>query len=109
MNWHHFLLSVAILYGIYYALNIIYDMLITRTSSTHTPQNLEITFPKEIIPTKVSLNNIDPVLSNQGRNEDRNNHALPSASLLSHGGVNMHELVTLMQQNIIQYSKAIPY
>jgi len=112
MNWYHFLFYLSIGYGIYYSLNILYDIFISRKSSAKIEQCHEIIFPQKVTPQKVSLNM--PINDSSNKNivkspDENYGHVMPSAPHQGNGGVNMLELVALMQQHVIQYTNAIPY
>ena len=113
MNWFTFLLSLATGYVIYYVLNIIYDLYInTPKSSSSNQQQQEIIIPLASEPIKVTLRENE---SNHAANKvdlsaDKNfSQALPIAPIATTAPLSIKDLLLLMQNEVIEYTKAIPY
>lgn len=112
MNWHHFLFCLTIGYGIYYTLNILYDIFSGRATNANIEQPHEIILPPQVTPKKVSIDalNNDSTNKETAKSAQENySHTLPCAPNQANGGVKMQELVALMGQHVIQFTKAIPY
>lgn len=106
MNWTQFLLGVIAVYGIYYALNVLYDLFIHLRAPTTSDGGNELTFdedspPERVIPEPSKRENAPMVTEGKP--------VISSGPLQSTGGINIKELVSLMQNNVIEYTKAIPY
>lgn len=106
MNWTQFLLGVIAVYGIYYALNVLYDLFIHRRAPTTGDGGNELTFdedspPEKVIP-KPSPKEHEPT-AKEGK------AVISSGPLQSTGGITIKELVSFAQNNVIEYTKAIPY
>lgn len=106
MNWTQFLLGVTAIYGIYYALNVLYDLFIHRRAPQAADGGNELTFdedspPERVIPEPSKREN-EPMVTD-------GKPVISSGPLQSTGGIKIKELVSLMQNDVIEYSKAIPY
>ncbi|WP_159634713.1 hypothetical protein [Sphingobacterium composti Ten et al. 2007 non Yoo et al. 2007] len=113
MNWFTFLFSLSIGYVIYYVLNIIYDLYInTPKISTDSQQQQEIIIPLASEPIKVTLREKD---SNHAAykvgltTEENFSKALPIVPIATTAPLSIKELVMLMHNEVIEYTKAIPY
>ena len=106
MNWTQFLLGVTAIYGIYYALNVLYDLFIHRRTPQVADGGSELTFdedspPERVIPEPSKREN-EPMVT-EGK------AVISSGPLQSTGGINLKQLVSLMQNDVVEYTKAIPY
>lgn len=103
MNWTQFLLGVIAVYGIYYALNVLYDLFIHRRAPITGDGGNELTFDEDSPPEKVI-----PKPSPK-EHEPTAKAVISSGPLQSTGGITIKELVSFAQNNVIEYTKAIPY
>lgn len=106
MNWTQFLLGIIVVYGIYYALNVLYDLFIHRRAPRLVDGGNELTFDEDSPPERV--------ISNPSKTENEpiikeGKSLITSGPLQSTGGINLKELVSLVQNDVIEYTKAIPY
>lgn len=113
MNWFTFLLSLATGYVIYYVLNIIYDLYINTTkASTNSQQQQEIIIPQPSEPIKVTLREKE---SNHAAKkvdvslQEKKSQALPIVPIAITAPICIKDLFMLMQNEVIEYTKAIPY
>jgi len=106
MNWTQFLIGVIAVYGIYYALNVLYDLFIHRRAPTKSDGGNELTFDEDSPPEKVISG---PTQKEHEPTAKEGKPVISSGPLQSTGGINIKELVSLMQNNVIEYTKAIPY
>lgn len=53
MNWTPFLLGLLAIYGLYYALNVLYDLFIHRSHPAKSEEGEELTFEDDAPPEKV--------------------------------------------------------
>lgn len=106
MNWTQFLLGVIAVYGIYYALNVLYDLFIHPRAPTTGEGGNELVFDEDSPPEKVvsgpSETAREPMV------KDRKS-VISSGPLQSTGGISIKELVSLAQNNVIEYTRTIPY
>lgn len=111
MNWFSFLISLAIGYMLYYVLNILYDLFFYRPKDTAASKQQEIIIPLPAAATKVTLNRSEQESkpAKMGLPKDNSAHVLGTVTLESTGGVSLKELFSLMQSQVIEYTKAIPY
>lgn len=106
MNWTQFLLGVAAIYGIYYALNVLYDLFIHGRAPQATDGGNELTFDEDSPPERVIPK---PTQKEHEPTAKEGKAVISSGPLQSTGGINLKQLVSLMQNDVIEYSKAIPY
>lgn len=106
MNWTQFLLGIIVVYGIYYALNVLYDLFIHRRAPRKVDGGNELTFDEDSPPERVISN--PPKIENEPIVKNRKSF-ISSGPLQSTGGINLKKLVSLVQNDVIEYTKAIPY
>ena len=106
MNWTQFLLGVIAVYGIYYALNVLYDLFIHRRAPTTSDGGNELTFDEDSPPERVIS---EPSKRENAPMVTEGKPIISSGPLQSTGGINLKQLVSLMQNDVVEYSKAIPY
>jgi hypothetical protein len=107
MNWTQFLLSLSAIYITYYLFNILFDLLRSKSDQQNGSGPEELTFYEGNVP--------EPVFEEQQVIEEtklpapKNRQAISSGKLQSTGGVNLKQLFSLAQSDLIEYTKAIPY
>jgi len=106
MNWTQFLLGVIAVYGIYYALNVLYDLFIHRRIPLAADGGNELVFDEDSPPERVVS---EPSKIAKEPMVKDGKSVISSGSLQSTGGISIKELVSLAQNNVIEYTKAIPY
>ncbi|WP_324759068.1 hypothetical protein [Sphingobacterium thalpophilum] len=106
MNWTQFLLGVTAIYGIYYALNVLFDLFIHRRSPTMTDGVNELTFDEDSPPERIIPK---PMQKEHEPTAKEGKPVISSGTLQSTGGINLKQLVSLVQNDVIEYTKAIPY
>ena len=106
MNWTQFLPGVIAVYGIYYALNVLYDLFIHRRAPRAVDGGNELVFDEDSPPERVVS---EPSKIAKEPMVKDGKSVISSGPLQSTGGINIKELVSLMQNNVIEYTKAIPY
>jgi len=109
MNWTQFLLSLAAVYALYYLLNIVFDLLRSRAQPSADGEQDELVFSEEHQPQEVGTDP-PPVSDQQTQDaEPKSRQAISSGPLQTTGGVSIRQLLTLVQDDLIEYTKAIPY
>lgn len=106
MNWIQFTLYLSTLYLGYYGLNLMYDFY-RNNKLGNEPKNVrngEISFPEIHPSTKVELP--DEEIPNDNFENDG---AITSGPIESSGGVSIKELLSLAQNDLIEFTKAIAY
>lgn len=104
MNWLNFTFYLAVCYGLYYAANIAYDLFLTNT---HTPEkNVQEFVVQQEPPTRVSLSTVKNIHSDM---PESYTHVLRNAPISSSCGVDLKELLSLIEKEVIEITKAIPY
>ena len=111
MNWTQFLTGVAVCYAIYYGLNLLFDLLRSRTAGRKAPEAEELVIEDRTEPVSVGIlphrgGNQPPVTDRPLPNART---AISSGPIQATGGVDMRQLFALAQADAIQYTKAIPY
>ncbi len=106
MNWTQFLLGVTAIYGIYYALNVLYDLFIHRRAPRAADGGNELTFDEDSLPERVIT---EPSKRENQSTAKGGKAVISSGPLQSTGGINLKQLVSLVQGDVVEYTKAIPY
>lgn len=106
MNWTQFLIGVTAFYGIYYALNLLFDLFIGRRGPIKIDDGNELVFPDDTVPETVVP---DPPIAEREPSAGTENSVISSGPLQSTGGVNLKTLLSLAQNDVIEFTKAIPY
>ena len=106
MNWTQFLLGVTAIYGIYYALNVLYDLFIHRRAPQAADGGNELTFDEDSPPERVIP---EPSKRENEPKAKEGKAVISSGPLQSTGGINLKQLVSLIQNDVVEYTKAIPY
>jgi len=106
MTWTTFLLSLAILYSIYYSLNISFDLLKSRRLPAKKEDHETLFFEDNLVPELVVLQ--EKEIQTQTGEEELANRCLP-ITLQSSGGVTVEQLISLAKANLIEYTRGIPY
>ncbi|WP_185218073.1 hypothetical protein [Sphingobacterium mizutaii] len=106
MNWTQFLLGVTAIYGIYYALNVLYDLFIQRRAPRVADGGNELTFDEDSPPERVISK---PIQKEHEPTAKEGKPVISSGPLQSTGGINLKQLVSLVQNDVIEYTKTIPY
>jgi hypothetical protein len=106
MNWTQFLLGISAVYGIYYALNVLFDLIVHRRAPRVPDGGNELTFDEDSPPEKVIP---EQPKSKSERMVTEGKPVISSGRLQSTGGINLKELVSLVQNDVIEYTKTIPY
>lgn len=108
MNWTQFLFSLAAVYSFYYLLNVIFDLLRSRGQPTSDGGDDELVFSEEQLPQKVAPDQ-QPAETPVPEMEPKTRQAISSGPLQTTGGVSIRQLLSLVQGDLIEYTKAIPY
>ncbi len=106
MNWTQFLLGVTAIYGTYYALNVLYDLFIHRRAPRAADGGRELTFDEDSPPERVIP---EPSKRENELTAKEGKAVISSGPLQSTGGINLKQLVSLVQGDVVEYTKAIPY
>ncbi|WP_199120321.1 hypothetical protein [Pedobacter sp. ASV28] len=107
MNWTQFLLGLSALYLVYYFFNILFDLFKPKPGQSTGPGAEEITFYEENLPETVYAEENGKEEIAQTIPVER--QAISSGVLQATGGINLKQLFSLAQSDLIEYTKAIPY
>jgi hypothetical protein len=110
MNWLHFLLWIAGVYGLYYVVIILLDIVKSNRSPNVKMAGNELTFSEPIQPQKldhvpelISPNNTKTALTNTGIKIQRDPVVMAS------GGVNIRDLFNLARKEAIVYTRPVSF
>lgn len=115
MNWNHFLLLITGIYLGYYTVNILADLYLKRKQPDEEQDQEVLFFSEETQPeiilydeqvaqpnkSSANTNNLTPL--------DNERDIFPAPAITSTGAVSLLELIKLAHNDVIQYTKAIPY
>lgn len=105
MTWTQFLTAIAVIYAIYYVLNLLADILKSRKSGVENSDTEELFFREDIKPELVAPN--EEPLDEAPLDSEPMPHQEPP--IQSTGGVSIRQLFALAKNDLIEYTKAIPY
>jgi hypothetical protein len=114
MTWTNFLLILLVIYLTYYGLNVIFDLFMARKQPGSESDQDVLFFNEDISPELITyeeeseapappslLENPEPDTSKQSN--------FNSGLLRSTGAVGIKELFNLAKDDLIEYTRAIPY
>lgn len=109
MTWTGFLLTLALSYFAYYGLNILFDLLIVRRRKQDGSKDTTLFFEEpsepELIVEELEIKNIS---EDVGGTDDAP-AVLSSGEVHAPSAVSLKELFNLAKDNLIEYTRAIPY
>lgn len=108
MNWTQFLFSLAAVYSLYYLLNVIFDLLRSRGQPSAEDAEDELVFSEEHQPQQIQPDQPAAGAANP-ETEPKSRQAISSGPLQTTGGVSIQQLLSLVQGDLIECTKAIPY
>ncbi len=110
MNWLHFLLWIAGIYGLYYVVLILIDIAKSGRSTAIKTAGSELTFSETLQPQKLehipdneSLKKTGAGLTGTGMKVQR------EPALMASGGVGIRDLFNLARQEAIIYTRPVSY
>lgn len=113
MTWINFLSTLSVVYILYYGINLLKDLYFhKRNNMVNTKDQHVMEIPKEPPPRKVKLKADNIAKADSAEmvvTTSEFARMFPIPILDSSGGVNFNELLTLINKEAIEYSKAIPY
>lgn len=107
MNFIQFSIYLSAFYLAYYGLNVLYDIFILKAPESTTKKTgiKEISFGHVAAPIRVA----DTSEEQYPEEEFHTPGSLSSGAVESTGGVSIKELFSLAQNDLIEFTKAIPY
>lgn len=115
MNWNHFLLLITGIYLGYYAVNILADLYLKRKQPDEEQDHEVLFFSEETQPEIILYEEQAAQPNESGSNKsditpiDNEREVFPAPAIASTGAVSLLELIRLAHNDVIQYTKAIPY
>lgn len=112
MSWTNFLIVILIVYLVYYALNLLFDLLISpNTGSQGEIAEDELFFSQTFSPELISLEEkMETATTGSDKADDTRPASIISPGPIgSSGGVGLKQLFSLAKDNLIEHTRAIPY
>ncbi|QKJ28382.1 hypothetical protein HQ865_00940 [Mucilaginibacter mali] len=97
MNWTHFLLWLAVGYGLYYLIVILADLARSKRLDVTSGNPYELTFSEQVTPVQLATQPAAPAKSSN-KNE-----------VLGSGGVPITDLFRLAKQEAIIYTRSVSF
>lgn len=110
MNWNQFFLATAGLYLLYYALNLLYDLIVSpRQSSADKGNYPELVFAEETAPAVAQLPEESEEVLDEEAILEAHTGTLSSGELECTGTVSIKEMLLQAQSQALELTKAISY
>lgn len=113
MTWTNFLLILLVIYLTYYGLNVLFDLFMARKQPAYESDQDVLFFNEGVSPELITYEEESetPVqLSEPENQESKMTKSDFSTGLLkTTGGVSIKELFNLAKDDLIEYTRAIPY
>jgi len=110
MTYTTFLLILLQIYLVYYALNIAYDLVMTRKESGEKIDTNELFFEDDGVPELIIDDELeDKAVVQNNLPAEQIQPAISSGILNSTGAVDIKQLFALAKDDLIECTKAIPY
>ncbi|MCX2584308.1 hypothetical protein [Pedobacter sp. MR22-3] len=110
MSWTNFLILIFIIYILYYALILFFDLFISPKATTGDIAEDELFFSQTFAPELITPVE-EPEASTVSDEADARGlkAGLSSGTISSSGGVGLKQLFSLAKNNLIEHTRAIPY
>lgn len=111
MNWTHFILLLTGFYFLYYGINIAADLLRTGKNPAQTEDRETFFFDEDIQPQLITYEEAPPPAASPEVAPPKPDQPaqLPSPGLEYDGALSLKELIRAAQNNLIEFTGAIPY
>lgn len=111
MSWNNFLILILIIYILYYALNLFFDLFISPKATTGDIAEDELFFSQTFTPELITPAEESEASATVSDETDAAGHraGLSSGTISSSGGVGLKQLFSLAKNNLIEHTRAIPY
>ena len=113
MTWTSFIVTLILAYLVYYGLNLFLDLLIGRKPATSESENEVLFFEENNAPEAISYKQeTEPEPVTQSAESDSVGNTVRSIApglLDATGAVGLKQLFNLAKDDLIEYTKAIPY
>ncbi|MES2446616.1 MAG: hypothetical protein V4546_05505 [Bacteroidota bacterium] len=114
MTWTHFLLILLMIYLAYYGLNVLYDLVMARKLPAGENDQEVLFFNEENSPELITYEEEAEMPAQIAAPETAeapapNPSGFSSGMLRSTGAVGIKELFNLAKDDLIEYTRAIPY
>lgn len=112
MSWINFLTVIFIVYIVYYLFNLLFDLFISPGNRVSERTEDELFLTETYSPELISFE--EPQPEEEPHEKDSvvaktDKAANVSSAFVSSGGVGLKQLFSLAKDNLIEYTKAIPY
>jgi len=111
MNWTHFILLLTGVYFLYYGANIAADLLRASNSPAETEDRETLFFDDDIQPQLITYEEAPPPAAAPEVAPPKPEQPvnLPSPGVEYDGALSLRELIRAAQNNLIEFTGAIPY
>ncbi len=114
MTWTNFLLILLVIYLTYYGLNVIFDLFMTRKQPGSESDQEVLFFNEDTSPELITYEEESetPATPSEPENPEPDapkQSSFTSGLLRSTGAVGIKELFNLAKDDLIEYTRAIPY
>ncbi|MDX3917000.1 MAG: hypothetical protein QHC79_25890 [Pseudosphingobacterium sp.] len=110
MTWTQFLIYIAIIYLLYYAANILADLLRPSKNKGDTDTNIdELSLSLDEEPELIIPDEEDQLFSSSESTNKETGYVLAEEPVASTGAVSISKLLELAKMDVIEYTKAIAY
>ena len=111
MTWTSFIIILVLMYLVYYGLNLLFDLLLDRKATPLESKSEELFFEERITPELITYDKqVEP--EPVAHPEDTGDNALRSITsglIQATGAVALKQLFSRAKDDLIEYTKAIPY
>jgi hypothetical protein len=110
MNWLHFFLWIAGIYGLYYIFIILLDIAKAKRSPAAKSAGNELVFSENIHPQRPDLvKDMSPQMPAGTAVKDMNAKVKREPEIVASGGVNIRDLFNLARQEAILYTRPVSF
>lgn len=111
MTWTSFIITLVLAYLVYFGLNVLFDLLMGRKQATSNPENEELFFEERVSPepiTYVEQAETSPAVQPEEAGGSTI-QSITSGLIQATGAVGLKQLFSRAKDDLIEYTKAIPY
>lgn len=111
MTWTSFIVTLVLAYLVYYGLNVLFDLILGRKNTTSNSENEELFFEEPISPELITYDEqADRIPAAQPDGASGNTfQSVTSGLIQATGAVGLKQLFSRAKDDLIEYTKAIPY
>ncbi|SDF11746.1 hypothetical protein SAMN05216464_11320 [Mucilaginibacter pineti] len=107
MTWTSFAVILLLCYLAYYGLNLLFDLVIHKPPAAEYAAHEELVFQESFPPQQIAYQAEEPLVSDAEAETPAT--AISSGPVHGTGAVGILQLLSLAKDDLIEYTKAIPY